>query len=357
MYRHSGIGRYLQSLLPLVLPALDAEHVRVVTYPSLLEGAAWTSDPRVEVHEERSPIYSIAEQTMTWRGVFDDTDLLWVPHYNAPLWSRCRTVLTIHDIAPVAVPEILRSLLKRRFANLLIRRAVGQATELLAVSEFTASELCARLGVARSRITVTHPGLDGSWFDRSPAHSEEDGVPYLLFVGNVKPNKNLGLLLEAFSRVMDALPYRLLAVGRISGFGTGDEGALQKAGVLGDRVRFTGEVSEEALRSLYAGASALCVPSLYEGFGFPLLEAMAKGCPVLCSTAGSLPEIAGDAALQFDPHDAASLAACLMRVREVASMDRLRAAGDLRVHRFSLGSCAEKTAVVINRLLGSGNVG
>lgn len=351
MYRHSGIGRYLQSLLPLVLPLIEAAAIRVVARRSLLEGATWVSDSRVEVLEDRSPIYSVSEQMMAMRGAFDDSELLWVPHYNAPLWSHCRTVLTIHDIAPIAIPAILDSAVKRRYASVLIRRAVSQAAAVLTVSEFTASELRNRLGVAREKITVAPPGLDASWIEASPAHREEDGLPYLLFVGNVKPNKNLGLLLEAFSRVMGSLPHRLVLAGKVRGLGTDDGPAVRRAAALGDRVRLAGEVSEEMLRSLYAGASALCLPSLYEGFGFPLLEAMAKGCPVLCSTAGSLPEVADGAALYFDPHDAASLARCLMRVTEERAMDELRCAGRLRVREFRFDRCAEITASVLNRAM------
>ena len=117
---------------------------------------------------------------------------------------------------------------------------------------------------------------------------------------------------------------------------------------MGDRVRFTGEVSDEELISLYAGATALCLPSLYEGFGLPLLEAMRLGCPVLCSNAGSLPEVAGEAALYFDPRDEVELAQRLIQVGDTVWMERLRQAGRIQVEKFSFARCAEQTAAVLN---------
>jgi glycosyltransferase involved in cell wall biosynthesis len=176
-------------------------------------------------------------------------------------------------------------------------------------------------------------------------------LPYVLFVGNVKPNKNIGLLLRAFRQVADRVGFRLVLAGKMSGLGTADEAVLREARSFGNRVRLTGEVSDAELQSLYAGASALCMPSRYEGFGLPLLEAMALGCPVLCSTAGSLPEVARDAALFFSAESAEELAGCLLRVGDAALMQELREKGRLRLEAFSFARCAEKTAAVMNALL------
>jgi glycosyltransferase involved in cell wall biosynthesis len=180
---------------------------------------------------------------------------------------------------------------------------------------------------------------------------EEEGLPYVLYVGNVKPNKNLGLLLRAFARVRDAVPYRLVLAGRMRGFGTNDEAVIRQAEAMGDRVRFTDEISDEELISLYAGARALCLPSKYEGFGLPLLEAMQMECPVLCSSAGALPEVAGESALYFDPNDDAELAKRLLQVEDFRLMDGLRKAGRVRVEEFSFARCAEQTATVLNRTM------
>jgi glycosyltransferase involved in cell wall biosynthesis len=348
MYRHSGIGRYLRNLFPLLLPLLEADRVRVLSKRKIIGTPAWLADPRVELKEEPARIYSVNEQMMGLRGAYRDTSLLWVPHYNVPLTYGRPMVVTMHDIAPLAMPEILRNKIKQMYARLLIERAAHCAAKILCVSEFTAAELRERLGVPIEKIVVTHPGLDAGWPEQAAAHVEADGLPYVLFVGNLKPNKNLGILLRAFAKVQDAVPYRLVLAGKMRGFGTNDDAVLRQAEAMGDRVRFTEEVSDEELISLYAGATALCLPSLYEGFGLPLLEAMRLGCPVLCSRAGSLPEVAGEAALYFDPRDDEELAERLIQVGDASLMERLRRSGKIQVEKFSFARCAEQTSAVLN---------
>ncbi len=351
MWRHSGIGRYLRNVVPLLLPQLNCDHIRLIGPRELFGPAPWLDDPRIEFVEEAVSIYSIAEQTMALRGRFAGSTLLWVPHFNAPLRYRGKMVVTIHDIAPLALPELLGNGLKRFYARQLIERATAQATAILCVSEFTRTELRDRLDVSSAKLHVTPIGLDSGWPATAPPHRERDGSPYVLFVGNVKPNKNIGLLLRAFRDVAERVPFRLVLAGRMTGLGTVDEAVVRDARSFGDRVRFTGEVGDAELQGLYAGASALCMPSKYEGFGLPLLEAMALGCPVLCSTSGSLPEVAGDAALFFSANSAPELAACLLRVGDSATMQDLREKGYRRLHAFSFDRCAGQTAVVMNTLL------
>ena len=350
MYRHSGIGRYLRNLIPPLLPLLHADRIRIVAPRALIAGAAWLAEPRIELFETSAPVYSIAEQLLPLRGAYRDTRLLWVPHYNAPLLYRGRLALTIHDIAPLALPGILSNAVKRAYARLLITRASARASAILCDSAFTATELHRLVGTDTAKMTVVPLGLDETWPSDSPPHREADNVPYLLYVGNVKPNKNLSLLLNAFAQVQDRLPHRLLLAGRMSGFGSNDEAVIRLAQSM-PRVRFTGEISDAVLIALYAGASALVLPSLYEGFGLPLLEAMQMGCPCLSSGATSLPEVGGDAALYFDPRSVESLAARLLQVLDEPLMQRLRAAGRVRAREFSYARCAAATAAILNPLL------
>jgi glycosyltransferase involved in cell wall biosynthesis len=351
MYRHSGIGRYLRNLVPLLLPKVKVDRVRVLGKRALVEDAAWLRDIRVEFIEAPAAIYSVAEQRMGSLGAYRETDLLWVPHFNAPLFYRGKMVVTIHDVAPLAIPEILDNSVKRAYAKLLIRRAVTEASAILCVSQFTERELQSRLGVPKEKLTVTHLGLDAAWSETAVPHREVDGVPYLLYVGNVKPNKNLGFLLRAFAKRMDSFPYRLVLAGRMRGFGTGDQDVIRQAEALGERVRFTDEVSDAELIALYSGASAFILPSLYEGFGLPVLEAMQLGCPVLCSSAGALPEVAGNAALYFNPRVEDELVARLGEIADTSRMKELRKAGLDRVKQFSFEKCAVQSAEVMNRLM------
>jgi glycosyltransferase involved in cell wall biosynthesis len=351
MVRHSGIGRYLRNLFPLLLPLLEADKIRILASRETLGSPAWLADPRIELFETTAAIYTIAEQLFSLRGAYRDTDLLWVPHFNAPLRYPGKMVVTIHDIAPLAMPQILGNALKRAYAKLLIERSVHQASAILSVSQFTRDELISRLAVPPAKITVTPAGLDLDWPQSAPPHTEPDATPYFLYVGNVKPNKNLSTLLQAFTTVLDRIPHRLILAGKIKGFGTNDDAVIHQAEALGPRVRFTGEVTDAELQQLYAGASALVLPSLYEGFGLPILEAMSLNCPVLASTAGSLPEVGGDAALYFDPHSAAQLANRLLELADTAAMQILRTLGQARVQQFSFQHCAEQSAAVLNRIL------
>jgi len=351
MYRHSGIGRYLRNLLPPLVPLLRAESIRVIANPSLIAGAPWLTDPRIEVFAANAPIYSIAEQLLPFRGAFRDTHLLWIPHFNAPIFYRSNLVVTIHDIAPLALPQILDNPIKRAYAKLLIERATTQASAILCDSAFSAAELQRHVGTPTGKMTVVHLGLDESWPATAEPHREPDAVPYFLYVGNVKPNKNLTLLLKAFERVQARLPHRLVLAGRMRGFGSNNEAVLRQAESVGDRVRFTDEITDAELIALYAGASALVLPSLYEGFGLPLLEAMQMGCPCMSSNAASLPEIGGDAALYFDPHSVESLVECLLKVTDDPLMNSLRIAGRARAAQFSYARCAAQTAAILNTLL------
>jgi glycosyltransferase involved in cell wall biosynthesis len=355
MYRHSGIGRYLRNLFPLLLPQLHAGEIHVLAPRELLADASWLNDPRIRLIETDAPIYSLAEQRLL--STLPNDRLLWVPHFNAPLRRRGPMVVTIHDIAPLAMPQILSNPLKRAYARLLIQRAVSQADAILCASNFTRSEILTRLKVPAAKMTVTPLGLDAAWPTSAPPHIEPDGTPYLLYVGNVKPNKNLSLLLSALTAVRDRIPHRLLIAGKTDGFGTNDEAVLTQAKSLGDRARFTGEVSDTGLQSLYAGASALVLPSVYEGFGLPLLEAMSLNCPILSSTAGSLPEIAGDAALYFNPHSPEDLAARLLQLEDPITTNNLRALGRARLQHFSFQTCATQSATVMNRLLNAQPLG
>lgn len=351
MYRHSGIGRYLRNLIPALLPLLRVDAVRVLGTPTLFADAPWRSDPRIEIFPTDAPIYSIAEQLLPFRGAFRDSNLLWVPHFNAPLLYRGPLALTIHDIAPIALPEILSNTLKRAYARLLIERATAHASAILCDSDFTASELRQHVNTPADKLSVVYLGLDETWPTNAQPHREPGNIPYFLYVGNVKPNKNLGLLLKAFEQVKDRLPHRLVLAGRMRGFGSSDEPVLRQAETMGDRVRFTDEITDAELISLYAGASALVLPSLYEGFGLPLLEAMHLGCPCISSNAASLPEIGGSAALYFDPHSVESLVECLLQVNDTALMRSLRIGGQARATHFSYTLCATQTAAVLNPLL------
>lgn len=356
MYRMSGIGRYLRNLIPLVLPLIDANHIRVIGDASDLQTADWSKDPRVELYASDAGIYGLMEQALVLTGAFRGAALLWVPHYSVPLFYPGRLVVTIHDVCHLALPESLNSNIKRMYARLLFSNAARRADAILCDSEFTSLEVQRFLRVRASKVHVAHLGLDATWDARATPHVEPNAVPYFLFVGNLKPNKNLSTLVKAFRLVMGAIPHRLIIVGKAENMKFVDQSAVGEAGELDSRVHLAGEISDQRLVEYYRGAEALVFPSLYEGFGLPPLEAMSLGCPVLCSNASSLPEIAGDAALYFDPRDTSDLAAKLLRITQAPELrSHLVQRGLDRVGMFSYKTCARQTADVLNSILSERN--
>ncbi|HEX3941299.1 MAG TPA: glycosyltransferase family 1 protein [Acidobacteriaceae bacterium] len=351
MYGMSGIGRYLQIVLPEVLPHLVASSIRVFCDPEDVLGEPWLEDARVEICDFRVPIFSVSEQ-IGGNKRFWKSQALWVPQYNIPLLYRNKLIVTIHDVCQLAYPESLSSGLQRWYARHLLTTALNRSTAILCVSEFTRREIARLLGADKAPIFVIHPGSGMSPRRTGKPLALPTGKSYFLAVGNIKKHKNLGRLLDAFASIQDHVPHDLVLVGKQEGMLNADFGLTKNAAVLGDRVRFTGLVSDDELQTFYRNAVALIFPSFYEGFGFPVLEAMAQGCPVACSNAASLPEIAEDAALFFDPHNSDSIAGAMMRISTDNDLRReLISKGLQRVQLFDARIAGRKTADVINAVL------
>jgi glycosyltransferase involved in cell wall biosynthesis len=230
---------------------------------------------------------------------------------------------------------------------------VATADRILCVSATTARDLAEHLGVAGERVDVTPLGTD-----LVPASDEEvarlrariglDG-PYLLGLGTLEPRKDLPTLVRAFAILAGELPHTLVLAG-LAGWGAGElRGAVAASGVA-ERVRLTGYVPEQDKAALLSGADLLAYPSRYEGFGLPVLEAMACGTPVVTTTGGSLPEVAGDAALLVPPGDAEQLAAAAAKLLgdQAAWADQARR-GRARAAGFTWERCADLTAAAYRK--------
>jgi glycosyltransferase involved in cell wall biosynthesis len=205
--------------------------------------------------------------------------------------------------------------------------------------------------VSPDKIKVVLQGVDPSWF--TPAKNPSPRAkPFLLYVGNIKPHKNLSRLVDAFGRIKDQIPHDLLLIGQKEGFRTGDQKVEAQSRVLGERIAFTGYLPTERLRDYLAHATALVFPSLYEGFGLPMLEAMACGCAVIASNAASLPEVGGDAALYFEPRLPSEIAAKILEVvQDEALRQSLKKRGLARAREFSWEKTAEETSRVIDSIV------
>lgn len=344
LWRSSGIGRYIREVAPRVARRLPGWRWTVCAPPggearawaaSWNAGyAAWGRGPYAP--EDHVPLPPPA-----------GGDVWWSPHTNLPAGVRGAVACTVHDLIPLRFRANWREGVRASVMRWYVGRLRRRARALLCVSRATAADVCRLARVDRGRITVVHQGVDERWF----APAEAFPGPYFLFVGNLKPHKNLGLLARAFARVAAALPHRLVLVGRRDGFFTGDPAARAALDALGGRVEHAGDVDDAALARWYAGATALALPSLCEGFGLTALEAMAAGCPVVASNVSSLPEVVGDAGLLVDPRDEAAWADALVRLAgDGALRARLAGAGRARARGFTWEACADATAAVLSRL-------
>jgi glycosyltransferase involved in cell wall biosynthesis len=275
-------------------------------------------------------------------------DVLFVPAHVIPWRCAVPSVVTVHDLGYLYHPQA-HPLLERLYLDWSTRHSVGLARAVIADSQATRDDLLRHYRLAADKIGVCYPGVDESLAPvRDPARLEavhrkyslsED---YILFVGTLRARKNLIRLVEAYGRLVARLdsPPALALVGK-SGWGY-DELAARIEGLgLTGRVILPGYVDEDDLAALYSGARAFAFPSLYEGFGFPILEAMRCGTPVVCSDAASLPELAGDAALIVPPHDIEALADALERIlTDEALRADLIEKGQAQAARFTWEACA-----------------
>lgn len=311
MILSSGIGSIIANVTPRLIARNKSWKFQIAGDPQILRRFGWTNAPNVEVMEYRAPIYSIQEQTAFPRAALRASSVLWSPNYNTPLSWRGKLLVNINDMAHLVLPEMRNSMSKQLFARFMFNQVRRRADAIVYISQFSADEFHRLIGKSRGREAIIHCGVDERWFQIE--HVAPDR-PTLLFVGNVKPHKNLSRLLDAFALVQDEIPHNLRIVGRKEGFITGDTDVLTRIEKFGGRVEFTGYVSDRKLMEIFAGAGALVLPSLYEGFGLPPIEAMAAGCPVLVSRIASLPEVCQDAALYCNPLDVGDIAAKLKQI-------------------------------------------
>jgi glycosyltransferase involved in cell wall biosynthesis len=352
----SGIGRYTRSLVAALVARCP--DVRWVLY---LDRPATDLPAGAEVRCLRQP------RRLVWTLWAAGRDLARRPvdlfhgvtGFELPAAGRTRLVTTVHDLVPLRLPRLVP--VRHRWAvRLLLPGALRRASRVIAVSDATRRELLARYRLPPDRIVVVpeaaDPGFAAATPDDAGRVRTRYGLagPYVLFVGLQEPKKNLGVLLEAVARLKraGAWPGARLAVAGAAGWGElALEARVARLGLDGV-VRFLGPVPDADLPGLYAGAAAFAFPSLWEGFGLPVLEAMAAGAPVVASRRGAIPEVAGDAAVLVEP-EAAPLAEALGRVlADEGLRDRLSAAGRERARGFSWERAARETLAVYRAALG-----
>ncbi|HZD09959.1 MAG TPA: glycosyltransferase family 1 protein [Candidatus Binatia bacterium] len=277
-----------------------------------------------------------------------ELDLLHSMAFVSPIWQPCPTTLTIYDLSFLHFPERFPAL-QRRYLQSQTRRSCHSAKRIVTISESGREDVHAFFGIPRDRIDVVQPGVDVHFRPYPPEEvadfRERQQLPeqFLLHVGTLQPRKNIPILLEALARLnRPRLPLVL-----VGGKGWQYEEIFERIGTLGlhKQVRLMGYVPDRELPLWYSAASALVFPSLYEGFGLPIVEAMACGTPVIAANSSSIPEAAGDAALLFEPTEVDVLVNHLLTVldnRQQAATMRKR--GLVHASRFTWDSAGVKMA-------------
>ena len=282
-------------------------------------------------------------------------DVIHAPAYTAPIWASAPVVLTIHDVSYERQPQwypYRRDWARREF----YRRSAYAASHILTVSRFSATEITAAYRIPAERITVTPLGVDQAFAPADPGTPLELPAgatpPYVLHVGDLHQRRNLPMVVDALlaARRAGAASLSLVLAGTDRGVGDAICRMATQAGAP-DAVVLLGSVTERRLRALYRGAAALVYPSLYEGFGLPLIEAMASGTPVIASRVTSIPEVVGEAGLLLDPADINAWTTAILEVTNDEHVRaRMRAAGVRRAADFTWERTARLTLEAYRRV-------
>jgi len=349
--RSAGVATYSRELLTALAGQRDAE-IQVFCPP--WPPPRWPDAP-ARLRLRRSPAYPLVMEhpvpalagLLALETALGEVDVFHSTAYALPRRRRCPVVCTVHDLALLRYPHLgtaqMRSLVERTVAQL------GEVDMVIAVSRATRDDLIELGNVDPARVRVVYNGVSPHF---QPTSRGAPAIPYVLHVGTIEPRKNLANLIRGFAIAVarEHLPHHLVLAGA-EGWGKEDLPALAAQLGIADRIERRGWVDPTQLPELYGGAAAFAYPSLYEGFGLPVLEAMACGTPVLTSEHGALAEVAGSAAQLCNPNDPESIARGLTEI--LTDRDRaatLTARGHDRASQFSWTRCATETLRVYRDL-------
>ncbi len=358
----TGTEAYSYHLIRALVPLLRDRHtVRLYLREPLpyRTGASDAAPPWSGAEDRVIPFPRLwTHVRLSWEMLCTPPDLLFVPAHVLPLIRPRRTLVTVHDMGYRAFPAA-HPAAQRRYLELSTRWNVQTATHILADSTATRQSIVEAYGTPTEKITVLYPGYEP---DLAPIRDpvalarvrRRYGIPgeYILFLGRIQPRKNLARLIEAFSAIALDYPHLTLVLAGPTGWLAKPIVAGARALNLSDRVCFPGYIAPEDKAALISGARLFAYPSLYEGFGFPILEAQACGTPLLTGTTSSLPEVAGEGGLLVDPEDTDAIARGLRKLLEDAALrQRLVDGGFANLTRFSWERTAERVSTLIEELL------
>lgn len=355
----SGTGRYTEALIRHLV-GLEGDLALTVWWPSWIEPGDWADSVTLEL--QPSGVWARLRLERQIQRVAPEFDVVHYPASIGPLDGGKNVVVTVHDCIFMRHPDWFRWE-RAEYYRWAGSRSARRAGRVIADSEATAHDLRELIGVPDSRIDVVPLGVDGQF---SPASASAVGAareryklpePCFLYVGTLEPRKNIAALVRAWDSIAGEVPEHLIIAGR-----TGWKPEEMLAAINGarhkERIHLPGFIEEEHLAAAITGASAFVWPSHFEGFGLPVLEAMACGTPVLTSDVSSLPEVAGDAALLVNPESEEAIAEGLKQLsRDDVLRARLTAAGLQRASEFTWARTAEMTLKVYERVVNGSAAG
>ena len=366
-----GIGRYVSNLAPALEPLLAAgERLTILESPTASglgdrSGLTreWNQDPNLSGTTVAAPVtpFDIRQQwliPLLLKSLRANGPALYhSPYYVMPYRTGLPTLLTFYDVIPLKFPQSVPAR-ARLFFRLAASLALRAADHVAAISDASRSDLITCFSVPASKISVT-PLAAGPQYRPQPASEvgrvrEKYHLPenFLLYLGINKPHKNLSALIDAYAQVASRNAPQLVIAGAWDNRYPQSQQHAQSHR-LDDAVRFLGPVNERDLPALYSAATVFVFPSLYEGFGLPVLEAMACGTPVACSNTASLTEVTGDAALLFDPHSVAGIREAIAELSEDGRQRTRRSDQGLAcAGRYSWQATADATLRCYRQLLG-----
>ena len=351
----TGLGTYTYNLVA-GLKAMGTLRITAVTMPKHESTLAPLCD---QIKMVSAPMYSVREQVEMLLAVGNQR-LLHVPHYNVPLGYRGTLLVTIHDLTHLLDKTFRTTWKSRLYARPMLKLAASKAEYIFTVSEYSKRQMVEHLDVPAGKIEVAYNGVSSAFQPQPHLHAREetgraygfDG-PYILYVGNLKPHKNVAGLIRAFAVLRDreSLDHKLVIVGD-DVLGAPELKRMVADANLEAKIVFVPSVAIDRLPSLYSGADLTVLPSFEEGFGLPILESMACGTPVACSSAASMPEVAGDAAEYFDPHQTDSIAQAIESVLLSSERhEQLRTRGIAQAAQFTWEASVKKHYAVYKGFL------
>jgi glycosyltransferase involved in cell wall biosynthesis len=356
--RRTGAETYVYNLVKH-LALLDPDGDKYAVYLSSGQGVeGLESNPDFECRSIPSSItpvrYAFFYPLQSWGKRFD----VFHAQFSLPPLLRSRSVLTVYDLSYEWFPQFFHRRILAQM-KLLVPWSCRRADHIITISESSKRDLVEIYGLDPERITVTYPGpaenckpMDSGQARDRLRQAYGIAAPFILYVGNLEPRKNLSRLLEAFAELKrkELMVHKFVIVGQKAWFYDGVFETIRNHS-LGEEVILTGYIPANDLPLFYNAASLMIYPSLYEGFGLPVVEAMACSTPVITSSGSSLEEIAGDAALLVDPYSVSSIATAMEKVANNPDLQRdLRHASLARAARFSFRRMAEQTRSVYQRL-------